>query len=239
MHVQSWIDFKFLSFAAAPTRRGRHTCSCRQQRVDSIEQRALSLAVPLCSTATTNDDAHTSPFYPTTSAMPSGPNDVTCHVASSSHHATAYHPFDTTTATCTSAHLSGVLLLPHGSRNPHHDPLQRNHLPAPTFTHLQPLEPPLILHAAPQPTTRLVTNHLAAHAPAAAEGSAIRELKAKREDLERAQAKLQANRLALSPRKESRAAVQPICSFHTPQSSYSQTSGLGRRPSATTPLLQG
>ena len=60
------------SFAAAPSCRGRHTCSCRQQRVDFFQQRALSLAVPLCTTTTaTVDDAHSTACSTATYTMSS------------------------------------------------------------------------------------------------------------------------------------------------------------------------
>lgn len=83
----------------------------------------------------------------------------------------------------------------------------------------------------PNKTTQaeLVTNHLAADAPAAAEGSASRELKAKTEDLARAHAiKLMANGLQLTARKDTKnrgAAPSTPSTLPEPQ----KTSSTGRR----------
>lgn len=57
------------------------------------------------------------------------------------------------------------------------------------------------------PLIQLLIHQLETHAPAAAEGSALRALKATANDFERAQAKLQAHGLELTPRKD--AGIRP------------------------------
>ena len=85
------------------------------------------------------------------------------------------------------------------------------------------------------PLITLLTDQLQAHAPAVAEGSALRALKATSDDLARAREKLQAHGLELTPKKDTGRPSAPSAPVAPPTS----TTSTPRRASAVLPHPQG